>query len=334
MPPPLSRDYTLLSDHTDLDESQMTYGTKSSIAGDSNSVSNDFVSCDNSDKSTEVNANDFASSDSNVKSSEPKSNDSISHASTSSVSTSKSEAEIESNVGTPIQEPIIVQDLPSFSCNSSDKNGNTFRTSCNKNGSVNKKAGHFRKHASSVSKLCFVCGSSTHLIKDCDFYEKQIANKTVGNGVGPVYSRNNVTPARPQPVPTGKPKVPAPVPTGRLNRPIPVPTGRQNKPIPVSTDRGDSPSVTSGWCQSTARPMPYLIRPTSSYFQTYTPYVPQMYYNHMQYGEVRWATAVKPSAGCSWKTHRKGLYWVPKNNSRSHTYAWTTFSDPQGRPNP
>ncbi|GJW69272.1 hypothetical protein Tco_0123696 [Tanacetum coccineum] len=274
----------------------MSYGTKSSTSGDSNSVSNDFVSCDNSDKSSEVNSNDFASSDSSVKSSEPKSNDTTSCASTSSISTSESEAEIESNVGTPIQETINVQDLPSFSCNSSDKNGNTSRTSCNKNGYFNKKAGHFRKNASSVSKLCFVCGSSTHLIKDCDFYEKQMANKTVGNGVGPVHSRNNVnhqnqfvpqavplrtgkvniTPARPQPVPTGKPKVPAPVPTGRQNRPIPVPTGRQNRPIPVSTDRGDSPSVTSGWWQSTARPMPHLIRPTSSYFQTYTPYVPQM----------------------------------------------------------
>ncbi|GJY62153.1 hypothetical protein Tco_0462810 [Tanacetum coccineum] len=122
VPPPLFGDYTPLSDHIDLDESQMSYGTKSSTSGDSNSVSNDFVSCDNSDKSSEVNTNDFASSDSSVKSSEPKSNDSTSCASTSSVSTSESEAEIESNVGTPIQEPIIVQDLPSFSCNSSDKN--------------------------------------------------------------------------------------------------------------------------------------------------------------------------------------------------------------------
>ncbi|GJW24408.1 putative ribonuclease H-like domain-containing protein [Tanacetum coccineum] len=155
VPLPLIRDYTPLSDHTDLEESQMYYGTKSSISGDSNSVSNDFVSCDNSDKSTEVNSNNFASSDLNVKSLEPMSNDSISRASTSSVSTSESEAEIESNVGTSIQEPIIVQDLPSFSCNSSDKNGNTSRTYCNKNGSFNKKAGHFRKHASSVSKLCF-----------------------------------------------------------------------------------------------------------------------------------------------------------------------------------
>ncbi|GJW72011.1 hypothetical protein Tco_0128928 [Tanacetum coccineum] len=97
VPPPLSGDYTPLSDHIDLDESQMSYGTKSSTSGDSNSVSNDFVSCDNSDKSSEVNTNDFASSDSSVKSSEPKSNDSTSCASTSSVSTSESEAEIESN---------------------------------------------------------------------------------------------------------------------------------------------------------------------------------------------------------------------------------------------
>ncbi|GJR11335.1 putative ribonuclease H-like domain-containing protein [Tanacetum coccineum] len=225
VPPPLSGDYTPLSDHIDLDESQVSYCIKSSTSGDSNSVSNDFVSCDNSDKSSEVNTNDFASSDSNVKSSKPKSNDSTSCASTSSVSTSESEAEIESNVGTPIQEPIIVHNLPSFSCNSSDKNENTSRTSCNKNGYFNKKAGHFRKNASSVSKLCFVCGSSTHLIKDCDFYEKQMANKTVGNGVGPVHSRNNVNhqnqfvpqvvllrtgkvnipPASPQPVPTGRP---------------------------------------------------------------------------------------------------------------------------------
>ncbi|GKD94206.1 hypothetical protein Tco_1374043, partial [Tanacetum coccineum] len=107
VPPPLSGDYTPLSDHTDLDESQMSYGTKSSTSGDSNSVSNNFVSCDNSDKSSEVNSNDFASSDSSVKSLEPKSNDS-----TSCASTFESEAEIESNVRTPIQETINVQDLP------------------------------------------------------------------------------------------------------------------------------------------------------------------------------------------------------------------------------
>nr|GEV64735.1 xylulose kinase-1 [Tanacetum cinerariifolium] len=205
-----------------------------------------------SNKYSKVNTNDFASSDSSVKSLEHKPSNSTSCASTSNVSTSVNEAEIESNVGTPIKEPIIVQDLPSFSSNSSDKNEHTSRTSCNKNGYFNKKACHFRKNASSVFKLCFVCDSGTYLIKDCDFYEKQMADKTVRIGVGVVHSMNkvnhenqfvpqvvllrtgkvNIPPARPQPVPTSKPKVFAPVPTGRPNRPFPVPT-----------DRGYSPSV-------------------------------------------------------------------------------------------
>nr|GEW07455.1 ribonuclease H-like domain-containing protein [Tanacetum cinerariifolium] len=106
VPPPLSGDYTSLSDYIDLDESQMSYGTKSSTSSDSKSMSNDFVSCDDSDKSLDVNTNDFASSDSSVKYSEHQPNDSTSCASTSSVSTSVNEAEIESNVGKPIKEPI------------------------------------------------------------------------------------------------------------------------------------------------------------------------------------------------------------------------------------
>nr|GEV79254.1 retrovirus-related Pol polyprotein from transposon TNT 1-94 [Tanacetum cinerariifolium] len=103
--------------------------------------------------------------------------------------------------------------------------------------------------------------NGTHLIKDCDFYKKQMVNKTVGIGVGSqaVLFRTvkvNIPSARPQPVPT----------------------------------------VSSGWWKSTARPIPHFSRPTSSYFQTYTPCVPTMSYNHMEYGRDRWATAVKPSA--------------------------------------
>ncbi|GJU33429.1 putative ribonuclease H-like domain-containing protein [Tanacetum coccineum] len=338
VPPPLSGDYTPLSDHTDLDESQMSYGTKSSTSGDSNSVSNDFVSCDNSDKSSEVNSNDFASSDSSVKTSEPKSNDSTSCASTSSISTSESEAEIESYAGTPIQEPIIVQDLPSFSCNSSDKNENTSRTSCNKNGYFNKKASHFRKNNSSTSKSCFVCGSYLHLIKDCNYYETQYANDfdgvgypqrepiwdnatrvTQSNHFGPFILNkilrpgkvsipaarpNQVRTGRPKPVSTGRPK---PVSTGRpkpVSTGAPVSTGKQNRLPPVHAARKNSSSVTSGWWQSTTRHMAYLPTPTSSYFQTSTPFGPHVYYNQMRYAGDGWETDVKPSTGCSWRTHR------------------------------
>ncbi|GJV08808.1 ribonuclease H-like domain-containing protein [Tanacetum coccineum] len=318
VPPPLFGDYTPLSDHIDLDESQMTYGTNSSTSGASNSMSNDFLSCDNSDKSSEVNINDFASSDSSVISSEPKSKDSTSYASTSSVSTSESEAEIESNVGTPIQEPIIVQDLPSFSCNSSDKNENTSRTSCNKNGYFNKKASHFRKNNSSASKSCFACSSYLHLIKDCNYHETQYANDFDGVGYPqrqPIWDNatrvtqtNQFVPqavrlrsgkvsipaARPNQAPAGRPK---PVSTGR---PKPVSTGKQYKPPPIHAGRRTSSLVTSGWWQSTARPMNHLPTPTSSYFQTFTPFGPHVYYNQMQYDGDGWATAVKPSAGCSW----------------------------------
>nr|GEW10095.1 putative reverse transcriptase domain-containing protein [Tanacetum cinerariifolium] len=249
VPPPFSGDYTSLSDHSDLDESQMYYGTRSSTSSDSKSVSNDFVSCDDSDKSSEVNTNDFASSDSSVKSSEPKLNDSTSYASTSS---------------------------------------------------------------------------------DCDFYKKQMVHKTVGIGVGLIHSRNKVNhpnqfipqaillrtrkvtipPARPQPVPTGKPKVFAPI------------LGRQNRPFLVPTDKGYSPSASFGWWKSTARPMPHFSRPTSSYFQTYTPYVPTISYNHMKYGRNRWTTPVKPSAGCSLKSHRESLYWI----SLFYGYHWDAQS--------
>nr|GEV12393.1 putative ribonuclease H-like domain-containing protein [Tanacetum cinerariifolium] len=148
---------------------------------DSKSMSNDFVSCDDSDKSSEVNTNDFASSDFSVKSSEPK------------------------TVG------------------------------------IGNKVNH--------------------------------QNQFVLQAILLRNGKVNIPPARPQPFATGKPKVFAS-----------VPTGRQNRPFPVPTDRGYSPS-------------------------TYTPYVPTMYYNHIKYGEDRWATAVKPSAGCSWKSHRKGFYW-------------------------
>ncbi|GKB18901.1 hypothetical protein Tco_0852824, partial [Tanacetum coccineum] len=174
VPPPLFGNYIPLSDTTDLDEIQMTYGKKSTCSNDSISVSNDFASGDNSDKSSEIKSNDYALCVSSVKSLEPMTADSSSNASTSSVSTHASEANLESSEGTTIQEPIIVQELPSFSC--TNKDVKTSRTPCNKNGYFNKKASHFRKNNSSASKSCFVCGSYLHLIKDCNYYETQYAN--------------------------------------------------------------------------------------------------------------------------------------------------------------
>ncbi|GJT94649.1 putative ribonuclease H-like domain-containing protein [Tanacetum coccineum] len=306
VPPPFSGDYTPLSDHTDLDESQMSYGTKSST----------YVSKLQSPSQMILPPVLLLPVYPHLR---------------VRLRLSPLLEHLSKNPKKNIQH-FIVKILPSFSCNSSDKNENTSRTSCNKNGYFNKKASNFRKNNSSTSKSCFVCGSYLYLIKDYNYYETQYANdsdgKTTWDNASRVTQSNHFVPqavplrsgkvsisaARPNQVSTGRPKPvstgrPKPVPTDKPKVPEPVPTGRQNRPFPVPSGRRYSPSVTSGWWKSTARPMPHLNRPTSSYFQTYTPYVPQVYYNHMQYGGLRWATAVKPSAGCSWKTHRKGLYW-------------------------
>ncbi|GJX12280.1 putative ribonuclease H-like domain-containing protein [Tanacetum coccineum] len=241
VPLPLSGDYTPLSDHTDLDESQMYYVKTKSYQ---RSTQMTYLLCVLVDQS-----------------SEPKSNDSNSCASTSSVSTSESEAEIESNVGTPIQEPIIVQDLPSYSCNSSDKNENTSRTFFN--------------------FISLRIDNATRVTQSNQFVPQAVLLRS---------GKVSILAARPNQVPAGRPK---PVSTGR---PKPVSTSKQNRPPPVHDGRRNSSSVTSGWWQSTARPMAHLPTPTSSYFQTSTPFGPHVYYNQMYYDGDGWATDVKPSA--------------------------------------
>ncbi|GJV28282.1 putative ribonuclease H-like domain-containing protein [Tanacetum coccineum] len=123
--------------------------------------------------------------------------------------------------------------------------------------------------------------------------------KKSSDSIGYIYLSNDLSgkvsipTARPNQVPAGRPK---PVSTGR---PKPISTSKQNRPPPVHAGRGNSSSVTSGWWQSTARPMAHLPTPTSSYFQTSTPFGPHVYYNQMHWsgmdGQNCWLTALKGS---------------------------------------
>nr|GFA40312.1 ribonuclease H-like domain-containing protein [Tanacetum cinerariifolium] len=125
VPLPLTGDYTSLSDHTNMDESKMPYGTKPSISYDPECVPNDVVSCNDNDK----------------------------------------------------------------------------------------------KYASSVSKLCFVCGSGTHLIKDFLIGKPKVTPvPTSKPKVTPVSSSKRKVNL----VPTDKPKVTS-VPTGKPQVSTPVP---------------------------------------------------------------------------------------------------------------
>ncbi|GJW33940.1 putative ribonuclease H-like domain-containing protein [Tanacetum coccineum] len=122
VPPPITGTFMPTSIHSDFDESQMTYGKNSNDQSETDS--NDFVSCASSDKSSEPKTNDFASCDSSDKSSSPKSVE-------SSVFSPRV-AESESNLKTAAQEDISFNNnTPSVSSVKDDKHSSF---GCNKNG--------------------------------------------------------------------------------------------------------------------------------------------------------------------------------------------------------
>ncbi|GKC51362.1 hypothetical protein Tco_1074107, partial [Tanacetum coccineum] len=157
VPSPITGTFMPPSNKPDLDDTQVTYGLKSNKYFETNSVSNDFVSCDNSDKSSDSETTGFASCVSSVKSSSSKTNEHLASASSS--------VDFKTVSKTADQKPSSTIDDPSFSFK---ENVKTPRNICNKSGINNRS---HCKNNSFGSKTCFVCGSKFHLIKDCDFYE-------------------------------------------------------------------------------------------------------------------------------------------------------------------
>nr|GEY83350.1 hypothetical protein [Tanacetum cinerariifolium] len=91
------------------------------------------------------------------------------------------------------------------------------------------------------------------------------------------------------------------IPAGRINKPAPFPVGR---------------SIPTGWTNPAARP---FFRPTNLYFDyVYWPDI----YDHMSINKGRWGSAVKFSAGCSWRNNRPYIQWGSKNNGGSHQSTW------------
>ncbi|GJS96996.1 putative ribonuclease H-like domain-containing protein [Tanacetum coccineum] len=217
VPPPITGTFMPPSNKPDLDDTQFTYGSKSTNNFETNSVSNDFVSCDNSDKSSDSETTDFASCVSSVKSSSFKTNEPLASA--------PSSVDFKTVSETDDQQPSSTNDESSFSFK---ENVKPPRNLCNKSGTNSRS---LCKRKSFVSKTCFVCGSKFHLIKDCDFYEKQLElhNKPMWNNVANIPS---FVPKAAS-VPAGSRNKPTSVPAGSRNKPTSVPAGSRNKPTCV-----------------------------------------------------------------------------------------------------
>ncbi|GKF64539.1 hypothetical protein Tco_0187987, partial [Tanacetum coccineum] len=186
VPPPLTGTFMPPSNKPDLDDTQVTYGTKSNNYFETNFVSNDFVSCDNSDKSPDSKTTGFASCVSSVKSSSSKTNEPLASAPSSVAFQTMSK--------TSDQQPSSTNVDSSFS---------------------------FKENVKPPRNLC---NKIFHLIKDCDFYEKRLElhNKPMWNNVTHIPS---FVPKAAY-VPAGSRNRPASVPAGSRNRPTTVPAGR------------------------------------------------------------------------------------------------------------
>ncbi|GJZ41383.1 putative ribonuclease H-like domain-containing protein [Tanacetum coccineum] len=186
-----------------------------------------------------------------------------------------------------------------------------------------------------IKKKCFVCGSLSHLIRDCDFYEKKMAREAelkkqrvfnTGNGVAkPVWNnanrvnhanhfvprpvqliavRQNVNSVRPN-VNTGRANVNSVrqnvnsvrsnVNTGSFN----INTVKAKQPINTSNSNSFSP----------VRPQVNKFNQRSNFSKSHSPVrrpivrnTARMTYSHAVKGN--WGTAVKTSAGYNWRKTR------------------------------
>ncbi|GJU79379.1 ribonuclease H-like domain-containing protein [Tanacetum coccineum] len=177
-----------------------------------------------------------------------------------------------------------------------------------------------------TKKKCFVCGSLSHLIKDCDYYEKKMAREAevrrvvnTGNGVAkPVWTNANRINHSNKFVPrsvqlnAGRPKFNSVRPninTGRTNINSVSPkvntvssninTVRSRQPVPHKTSNSFSPK----------RPQMNQINQRRDFSKTYSsvrrPFAKstaQMAHSNAVMGS--WGSAVKTSASYNWRNSR------------------------------
>nr|GEV18752.1 copia protein [Tanacetum cinerariifolium] len=211
-PPSMTGTFMPTSYKSDLEETRVTFGSKSNTSLINTSESNNFVSCDNSDKSSESETYDFASCVSS-----PKTNDSF------------STVDVKILPKSDVKDPSPTNGFPSCSFK---ENVKPPRNLCNKSGIAD------RIHCKNNfvrTKTCFFCGSKSHLIMDCDVYDNVDNFPSVVSKASsvPASSRNSsASISAGRSIPAASRNRPASIHAGRhilagrFNKPAPFPAGR------------------------------------------------------------------------------------------------------------
>ncbi|GJX92264.1 hypothetical protein Tco_0345590 [Tanacetum coccineum] len=203
-----------------------------------------------------------------------------------------------------------------------------------------------------TKKKCFVCGSLSHLIKDCDYYEKKMAKeaevkkqrvcntgnmmaKPVWTNINRINHANQFVP-RPVQLNTGRPNINSVrtnINTGRTNinsvRPrvntvsSNVNTVRSRQPVPTKTSNSFSPKRPQMNQFNQRRD---FSKSHSSVRRPFAKITAQMSHSNVVKG--KWGSAVKTSVGYYWRNSK------PNSNCDSGpTFIRTVNAKgPQGRP--
>ncbi|GKC69890.1 putative ribonuclease H-like domain-containing protein, partial [Tanacetum coccineum] len=189
VPPPMTRIYIPSGPDVEIDESQYTYGQKQSKSSESDAETSNFASC-KSNSSVETNE-----SVPKLVANEPKA---VSDPKVCSVAPIIEEYESDSNdehVSLPTKE----QKTPNFAFVNTVNHVKTPRQTVKEQNTCSQSPKLDKKDCSDLmskklglgygftKKACFVCGSYSHLIRDCDFHEKRMTkqvelNKKKGKG--------------------------------------------------------------------------------------------------------------------------------------------------------
>ncbi|GJR97357.1 putative ribonuclease H-like domain-containing protein [Tanacetum coccineum] len=239
-----------------------------------------------------------------------------------------------------VSQPTKEQEQPSFA--STNKQVKTPRETVknqfthSKNPTVDKKGLGY----GFTARACFVCGSLSHLIRDCDFHEKRMAKQAELNNSMRMKSSQRVI----RPIWNNVQRVNHKnqfVPIAVLTRTgkILINTARASGTNNVSTARHDfnrqAVPTNAAMKVNTVKPIVNRVRPANVFYKTHSPFS-RSFINttalrtNFSYQKVNTAevnvvsvvggkreTAVKPSSGCNWR--QKGHYWqnISKYNNGS-----------------
>ncbi|GJV10603.1 ribonuclease H-like domain-containing protein [Tanacetum coccineum] len=265
VPPPMTGNYMPSGPDIEIDYSQFTYGPKQSQASESETQTSDFDTCDsNCSDETHESLPEPAVNEPKVVS-QPKvwSDAPI-------IEEYESDSEDE-HVSLPTEE----QETPSFANKQVKTPRETVKNQFthSKNPKVDKKGLGY----GFTTKACFVCGSLSHLIRDCDFHEKRMAKQAELNNrmrkkssqreIRPIWNNVQRMNHRNQFVPkavltrTGK---------------IPVNTARASSTNNVSTARHNfnkhAIPTNAAIKVNTVKPIVNRVRPKTVFHNTYSPF--------------------------------------------------------------